>query len=58
MNPKVLIQITLDDSGNVSCVSNSKNLITILGMIELAKEILTKNKQVKEPSPILVPEHN
>ena len=57
MKPKVLITIALDDSGNVSLQATSNNLVTILGMIELGREILLKNKRVEEPSNIVVPDN-
>lgn len=38
LQPKVVIQITLDDMGQIQFVATSKNLITILGLMEVAKE--------------------
>lgn len=55
MTPKVAISIVLDDEGRISFQATSKNMVTLLGMMELAKKIVLNQKDVKEESPILTP---
>ena len=52
--PKARIEIILDTTGNVSFSSSSGNLVTIFGMLEVAKKIVLESKAPEEPS-IVIP---
>ena len=51
--PKCVIQIVLEEDGAIHFTSSSPNLITVFGLLEMAKVIATQPK--KEESPILRP---
>lgn len=53
--PKVELVILLDEEGNVGVKCSSKNLLTIFGMMEMAKKAYLENgikAQLQPPSPI------
>ena len=56
MKPKVAITIFLDQEDKIHFQATTKNLITILGMLELAREIATQKKAIEPDSPIVVPD--
>ena len=61
MQPKRKVEILmfLDELGNIGCNFTSTNLVTVLGIIELAKHsILTQKKTVEEKPLIEVPRFN
>ena len=56
-DPKVSISIILDGQGRLGVSASSKNYITVIGMIELAKGIILKSKMNSEnDSRIVVPD--
>lgn len=59
MKNKVELVIVLDQSDNVQISTTTKNLVTNLGMIEVAKEIVKQlcggNAQEVQNSPIIQP---
>lgn len=64
MSKKSEVVITLDDSGNVAVNFTSKNLLTVLGMIEMGKNIIQyenfkasmKSEMLPKESPIIKPD--
>lgn len=51
---KVGITITIEDNGQISFAASSKNLITILGLLDIARDGFIK-KLTSESSDIVVP---
>jgi len=51
---KVAITITVEDSGQINFAASTKNLITILGLLDIARDGFLK-KMTSEKSDIVVP---
>jgi hypothetical protein len=60
-NIKVQIVIVLDEEDKVSVSTSSKNIVTNLGLMSIAREVLKQihaNQQPQEESKIVIPRFN
>ena len=55
---RVRIIVDLDSGGRLHVEATSQNMVTVCGMLEVAKKIILETQKVQDSSRIVVPEIN